>query len=138
MLQLTRLPDWERRFTAVAEAHVDTPFQWGQCDCLLAVADVVEAVTGVDPAAKIRGRYTTELGAAKLMRRRKFNTVEDVLKKLFPRVGRLMARRGDICTIERNGEIVAGYVTMHGVAFQTPRGVSLVPQTDVNKAFSVG
>ena len=66
------------------------PGTWGVADCLLTVADAVEAVTGVDLAAKVRGTYSSELGAAKLMRRRKCADVEAVLAKLFPPVGRLM------------------------------------------------
>lgn len=34
-----------------------TPFVWGEMDCMLALADWVEQVTGKDPAAAIRGVY---------------------------------------------------------------------------------
>lgn len=33
------------------------PFIWGELDCMLAVADWIELVTGKDPAAALRGVY---------------------------------------------------------------------------------
>jgi hypothetical protein len=35
------------------------PFEFGHCDCLLALADWVRAVTGVDLGAQYRGTYRT-------------------------------------------------------------------------------
>ncbi len=138
MLKLTRLPDWERRLARVVERHLDTPAEWGVSDCLLTVADVVEAVTGTDPAANERGTYSTEAGAAKVMRRRKCADVEAVLAKLFPPVGRLSASRGDVGVIDRDGELVAGFVTERGFAVKDEAGLVFFPQTAIRSAFKVG
>lgn len=43
---------------------------YGEWDCCLFVADWIKARTGRDPAAGWRGTYSTEKGAAKLLRRR--------------------------------------------------------------------
>lgn len=60
---LPRLPDWPARLSVlVAQAHA-LPFAWGLHDCCLWAADAVVAVVGVDPAADIRGQYTTAQGA---------------------------------------------------------------------------
>lgn len=135
---MSRLNDWDRRLARVTEKHMRMPGVWGESDCLLTVADAVEAVTGKDHAAKVRGKYSTPLGAAKLMKRRKCDTVEDVLAKLFQPVGRLMAQRGDVGTVELdNGEIAAGYVTEYGVAVKGERGLRFVPQTALRTAFRV-
>lgn len=138
MLKLTRLPDWDRRLARATERHMSTPMQWGESDCLLTVADAIEAVTGIDPAAKIRGKYSSEIGAAKLMRRRKANDVEQVLERLFAPVGRLMAQRGDVCVVEREGVLCAGYVTEYGVAVKSERGLDFIQQTEIKTAFKVG
>lgn len=138
MLNLTRLPDWERRLALVVEHHIEVPGTWGVADCLLTVADAVEAVTGVDPAAKIRGVYSSELGAAKLMRRRKCADVEAVLAKLFPPVGRLMALRGDVGVVERDGVLAAGFITERGLAVKIETGLAFYPQTEIKRAFKVG
>lgn len=45
------------------------PMVWGKDDCGLWVADIVKAVTGHDPAAEIRDRYTTERGALRIYRK---------------------------------------------------------------------
>ena len=135
---LTRLPDWDRRLARVTEKHLASPAVWGESDCLMTVADAIEAVTGLDPAARIRGKYSSELGAAKLMRRRGCSTVEMVFDKLFHPVGRLLAQRGDVGTVERGGVIAAGYVTEYGFAVRTDRGLEFLPQTDIRSAFKIG
>lgn len=138
MPQLERLADWDRRLIAVTVRHLSTPAVWGVSDCLLTVADAIEAVTGVDPAAKIRCRYETEAGAARLLRRRKMTTVEDALAKLLPETGRLLAQRGDVGTIDLDGAIAAGFLTDRGFAVKDVRGLVFHPQTAVRRAFKVG
>jgi hypothetical protein len=135
---LTRLPDWDRRLARVTEKHMALPGVWGESDCLLTVADAIEAVTGKDLAVRIRGKYSSEIGAAKLMRRRGCANVEEVLAKRFPPVGRLLAKRGDVGTVERQGVLAAGYITEYGMAVKTERGLEFVPQTDIRSAYQVG
>lgn len=135
---MTRIDDWERRLARVTEKHLSLPGEWGVADCLLTVADAIEAVTGTDPAADIRGRYKTEIGARRLMKRKGFDDVEAVLAALFPRVGRLLAQRGDVAVVRRGDVLSAGYVTEYGVAVKTATGLSFVPQTDIHAAFRVG
>ncbi len=46
-----------------------SPFVWGARDCLLWPADWVRLAVGRDPAAAFRGRYRTQLGAARILTR---------------------------------------------------------------------
>ncbi|MCC0809201.1 hypothetical protein FPV16_23890 [Methylobacterium sp. W2] len=46
-----------------------TPFTWGTSDCCLAASDWMLACRGIDPAAPLRGRYTTMRGALRHIRR---------------------------------------------------------------------
>lgn len=39
------------------------PWSWGECDCLMVLADWVKLRTGRDPAEGWRGRYRTARGA---------------------------------------------------------------------------
>jgi hypothetical protein len=39
------------------------PFAWGVQDCCIFAADCVQALTGVDPAADVRGTYADAAGA---------------------------------------------------------------------------
>ena len=137
MLELTRLPDWDQRLARLVERHMQTPGVWGAADCLLTAMDAVEAVTGVDPAASVRGRYKTQLGAARLLRRNGFDDVEQALASRFPEVGRLLAQRGDLAVIERDSLLCAGFVCSHGVAVKVETGLVFVPQTDIKSAFKV-
>jgi hypothetical protein len=45
-------------------------FSWGDHDCCMWLADWVALRRGADPAAGWRGRYTTPLGAARIIKRR--------------------------------------------------------------------
>lgn len=63
-----RLEDWPERMVSFIEARRERPFSWGTSDCALFVCDAVEAITGVDPAARWRGMYGSEKGARRLMR----------------------------------------------------------------------
>ncbi|RVD13791.1 MAG: hypothetical protein EOS73_15980 [Mesorhizobium sp.] len=137
MLELTRLPDWDRRLARLVNQHKSIPGVWGVSDCLLTVADAVEAITGTDPAADIRGKYKTEAGAARILRKRGFGDVEMALASLFRPVGRLMAQRGDIGVVE-NGVLCAGFVTDLGFAVKTEAGLSFVSQMNIKSAFKVG
>lgn len=136
---LPRLEDWDRRLARVTEKHLRLAGEWGVSDCLMTAMDAVEAVTGVDPAAKVRGTYATEQGAAKLLRRRKVETVEQMLAKLFPPLpSAFMALRGDLTVVERNGVLSAGYVCEYGVAVKTETGIAFVDLTEIRSAYQVG
>jgi len=78
---VSRPPDWPERLLAALAAARDRPFRWGEHDCCLFAADLIEAVTGVDPAAAFRPvrprgepgavdgrRYRTAQGALALLR----------------------------------------------------------------------
>lgn len=138
MIDRDRLPDWDFRLAEVTTKHMTLPGQWGTSDCLITVADAIRAVLGVDLAQTIRGKYTTEIGAAKLLKRRKYQTVEDALADRFPIIGRLSALRGDVGVYERQGVLCAGYVTEYGFAVKAEHGLEFVPQTDIKTAFRVG
>ncbi|PHY13252.1 hypothetical protein CSW58_07010 [Caulobacter sp. B11] len=45
------------------------PMAWGVNDCMLFAADWLWSVAGQDPAAAWRGRYRTEAGAARIVRK---------------------------------------------------------------------
>lgn len=136
---LPRLEDWDRRLARVTEKHLRLAGEWGVSDCLLTAMDAVEAVTGEDPAAKVRGTYSTEQGAAKLLRRRKVETVEQMLAKLFPSLpSAFMAMRGDLAVVDRNGVLSAGYVCEYGLAVKTETGLAFVDLTEIRSAYQVG
>lgn len=64
MAPALRFEDWPLRLDAFLSAARDRPFSWGDNDCALFVADCIGALTGVDPAADLRGRYVDQDSAA--------------------------------------------------------------------------
>jgi hypothetical protein len=50
-------------------ANAGLPFRYGERDCLLWLADWGKALAGVDAAAGWRGRCSTALGAARILKR---------------------------------------------------------------------
>jgi hypothetical protein len=91
-----------------------TPFAYGRRDCGLWMADWVKAVRGVDPAAHLRGRYRTELGCARLLRRR--GGLVEVARACFESVGLVATEKplaGDVGVIRvmtAKGEGMAGAI----------------------------
>lgn len=76
------------------------PFEWGKCDCCLFVANWVQKMCGFDPAAELRGRYHSKLGATRALRRAGFNSISDIADAAFgERVATLALNRGDIALV---------------------------------------
>ena len=99
---MQRLPDWPARFGAlVAQAHARA-FNYGEHDCCLWPADAVAAVTGIDPAAALRGTYATELEAQLVLRAA--GGLRGLGDRLGPRIPVLTAGAGDIGVARCNGK----------------------------------
>jgi hypothetical protein len=67
MTTIARHPDWQLRLQAFVQSRLAAPFAWGAQDCCLFVCDAIEAITGHDPAADLRG-YSTERAALRILR----------------------------------------------------------------------
>ena len=94
-LPTQRLPDWQTRLAALMASRRTTPFAWGGQDCCLFAADAVLAVTGHDPAADLRGTYTTATDALRVLN--KAGGVAGVaIKRAGPVVAVALAQPGDI------------------------------------------
>lgn len=133
---IVRVPDWEKRLNEVVERHMDLPSQFGVSDCWMIPADAFEAITGEKLYRGIR--YKTEAGAAKQLRKRGFETVEDAFRARLPEIGRLSARRGDLGVVERDGAISGGVVTNIGFVTRGEGSVLILPITEIKTAFRVG
>ena len=138
MIKFERLPDWERRLARVVEHHLHLPGEWGASDCGMTVGEAIEAVTGVNPLAQFLGKYTTELGAARIMKRKGWTDMGDVLASFFEPCGRLSAQRGDVGNVTQGGALTAGFMTDLGFAAKGPHGLVFHSQVDLVAAFKVG
>jgi hypothetical protein len=138
---LPRREDWPEQLAAVLEEHAELPFVWGRSDCLTFPADAVLAMTGIDPAAEIRGRYRSGSGAARILRRRGFASVADAFAATFAEIPVAMAGRGDLGVVPvPYGSGFAGVVFMAAGAFgkraEGP-GHVFVPRSAIVRAFKV-
>jgi hypothetical protein len=127
---MARIDNWPRALTDFAEERRKLPFVWGQNDCCLFAANWVAKLTGVDPAASLRGKYTTAAGAARIIKRR--GGMQAMVGKIcaghgWPMVNPKLARRGDVVLIEQaTGPALAVCMGEHAAA-AGPNGVSMVP-----------
>jgi hypothetical protein len=117
-----RRADWQSRLAELVAARMDAPFAWGSNDCCLFAADAVLAVTGTDPAADLRGAYTDERGALR------------VLARLGGVAGIAEARAGAeiVPALARPGDIVLGAIDREclgvctGLHWHAPSAAGLV------------
>ncbi len=87
--------NWQKDLASLLRERQNTPFEWGENDCCLFVSDCILAMTGKDVAAEYRGRYTTEIGAKRVLNRL-HGSIENVLDEKFERVPASHAQRGDL------------------------------------------
>ena len=143
---ITRHHDWPSRLLAQVEAARQLPFEWGVADCCLTACDMVQAITGVDPAAHFRGRYSTKAGAYRSLKAYAGGglaaTVERITAELgMPEVPPLSAQRGDVVLIhapECPPESLALAICIGGyIAAQGPDGLTLEPMARGMRAWRV-
>ena len=113
-------------FEAFIAEKRDRPFVWGQQDCCLFAADWVLAVTQIDPAQAFRGKYRTELGAKRALKRAGFNAIEEIANDRFGKsLAPLQLSRGDIALVMNHiNEPTLAIVWGSMVWVMTPNGVS--------------
>lgn len=134
---VARVRDWPERLDAVFRAHGDVPFTWGEHDCCLFAANCVQAVTGIDVAADLRGTYADAAGAARTLAG--VGGPEALCDaRLFERVPVAAAHVGDVGIATLGGReslVVCGGMLWHGAA---THGLGLVNPAHVRAAWRVG
>jgi hypothetical protein len=120
-----RRPDWQAALTGYLASCAARPFEPGQHDCALFAAGAVAAMTGHDPAAPYRGRYTTILGGQRVLRRDGHADAVALAAALFRArsVGEAAAP-GDLAVIDGEGGRALGVV--QGAFVYAPGALGLV------------
>lgn len=134
-----RIAGWETRLRAAVARHRALPFGWGTSDCFVFPMDCVEAVTGRDPWAAVRG-YDNEQAAARLLVAHGLRDVADAFRAVLPEIHPADAGRGDLVVAHAGpGTELGGAVCLGPVVAAKGRdGLSLLPRTAVVRAFRVG
>lgn len=137
-----RKPGWEHAYAETLQQLADTPFQWGGADCLTRVADLCAAMTDVNPLPKSLRRYRTERGAARLLTKLGYGSIEDALAATFPEIARAKARRGDcgVGEVRVGGEMMLStFIVMGTNAIgSNERGPVVVATLALKRTFQVG
>ena len=87
------------------------PFAWGRHDCLLWLADWIAERHGIDPASELRGKYSTMLQAARIVREAggvarlvDISTRALGISRATPGAPNAWRKRGDIAVVTVGGE----------------------------------
>ena len=142
---MARIDNWPRTLNALIEERRAASFAWGAHDCCLFAADGVRATTGADPAADLRGRYRTALGAARLIRRRFAGDIEAIPSALgFAEIPPALARRGDVVSYRLAAAIgnrlfptALGICVGADCAFAGPAGLTFMRAAACRRAWRI-
>lgn len=116
----------------------DMPFEWGASDCALWVANVVEAMTGIDYAESFREKYTTKTGADRALQRYGLEQLaETVTGLLGAPIEARRARRGDVVMMPMDGIQSIGICLGRAVAFKSAEGLLFFKKSDCECAWRI-
>lgn len=134
---MRRVPDWPSRLAAAIEAARGRPFCWGAHDCLLFAAGVVQAITGVDPAAEWRGRYDSRASAVHHLATRGGMEAVVTVSLGSPRAYTVLAQRGDVVMVQTPDGPALGICNGADAACAGPLGLTFAPMTRWLRAWQV-
>jgi uncharacterized protein DUF6950 len=137
-----RFHDWEIRLSDYILEERGKPFKYGETDCALFACGAALVMTGVDLAADFRGRYDSDLSAARaIIAFTNGGTFEDLAAKVAEQFGLeevkpLFAQRGDIVLVPNDARKALAIVDLDGwnVIGPGPRSYEL---SDVVRAWRV-
>ena len=115
--------------TFITESHTKS-FTWGEHDCCLFAADAVKCMTDRDPAKAFRGKYSTELGAMRALKRYGQGDILSTLNHIFGKsIPKLQAQRGDIAYLETEQGPTAGIVYGGNIIAPSTTGLAVLSIT---------
>lgn len=96
------------RVMAVCMDVMDRPWEWGAADCCTAACDVFQRLHGIDPMDPLRGRYSSRLGALRLIAQE--GGWLEMGQRLADRAGLILSggEPGDIGVIVTQGQFALG------------------------------
>lgn len=109
-------------------------FEWGKSDSVMWLAGAVDRLTGVDHAAKYRGRYHSCAAGRRILRKSLLRFIGERFDALDHPV---RAIDGDIGALKQGREWVFGIFIGAHLYMQTADGIGILPRGDALKAFRV-
>ena len=144
-MEVIRRSNWQSALSSYLVGCAHTPFQYGSLDCGLFVAGAIEAMTGVDVAVDLRGRYRNRTEAFAVIKalcgHATMSAVADYLASVYglPEIPVVYAQRGDAVQLRRGRAASLGIVAMHGTEILTPYadGILRLPLSHATRAWRV-
>jgi hypothetical protein len=142
---MPRRPDWPEQLADAVEKARKTPFSWGSHDCALWACEVIQRMTGVDPAASVRGTYSDAAGARAALHTLGGDTLRSVAESLatahgFPPVAIPLAQRGDLGCYEPGKPlwpVALGICVGAQAAFVGRGGIGMLPMSNIAVAWRI-
>lgn len=134
---LSRLHDWQLRLAAFVSERRCVPFAWGQNDCCLFCADAVQAITGHDFGAELRGTYSSALEAARVLQERG-GVAAIATAALGEARGPLFAGVGDVVLVEMDGRDALGLCNGLSVLGPSANGLTALGHDAIKATWRVG
>lgn len=137
---MNRQKNWRNRLHEVVEARRRVPFSFESgFDCAIFVADCIAAMTGEDPAADFRGRYSSDIGAMRVIRNAGFANIADLVSSRLDEIAPVRAQVGDVAFIPDESSFggALGIVIGEQVACLHVDGIGSVPRNLMTRAFRV-
>lgn len=135
---MERFPDWQARLAGWLRDNRKRAFEQGKWDCGLFAAGAIEAMTGVDVVAEVRGRYTTTRGAMRVLKRLGHKDHIALFASHLPEVPLLSARPGDLVTFEAEDGLALAIIQGAGAYHAGPHGLAVMSMQVAHRAYRVG
>jgi hypothetical protein len=130
-----RVEGWESLLAEHVREAYGIPFQWGTHDCAIWAARWVRTCTGKDFLSDWEGKYKTEAGAKRMMKRRGYDSVAEIADEHLVEIPVALARRGDLL-LHPQGHLGVCF-GRHGF-FLAEHDVTMLGTLHCTKAWAVG
>lgn len=135
---MSRLPDWRARLVDYVDRVRAEPFAFGANDCGQFAGGWLEALTGENPAAELRGAYTSQAAGIALLRARMgYTGPVDWARALFPIIPAAMAQVGDLAVLRTPDGPALGGVQGERIFAVGADGLRTVDLLSARSAFRV-
>ncbi|MDZ4094525.1 MAG: hypothetical protein U1D35_06395 [Paracoccaceae bacterium] len=132
-----RRADWQPRLIEYLARIARQPLKYGTHDCALFAAGAVEAMTGADPAARWRGRYSTVRGGLRHLRAAGYLDHITLCASLFTEAPVARARAGDLAVLPGPDGPALGVVQGEFVYVLRAEGLAWVELLAAERVFQV-
>jgi hypothetical protein len=135
MDQIQRLSDWPERLADFIESRRHAAFEWGRNDCVTFAADALQAMTGVDVLAQLRGQWSEQDQALAIASR--LHGLPMAARRLLgrPLPSAAMAPRGAVVCARMGALPIMGVLTDGRWCAPGADGLQFRPGTEVRLAW---